>query len=299
MKKTLSLIFILLFLAPALFAENAMVLPRLTGGIYAAPLYSFARGFYDDNRGYHSYHVGSVKIYNLGLAFGFGITEWLTARVEWMPGWNFWSDTSIVTGNPESDINSTMDLSVAAKIQLAGNTAPLQSYWMRFAFEPRVTIPTSDYSMIERGRFALGLGFYFDFVLSNYFYLNLHNKSMLYPFSDDPIDNSLKYQLEFEIEPVITLPISWGIDLSLGVPVNFIYSTNLMFPETHLLPAPNTLPQYNLTVNPAISIHFKTLTLPLELKVQYSMPIIARNSLLWHSTGLYIGTFFSLPGGAQ
>ena len=166
MKKIMFFGLTLLALGSALFADDAKVMPKFVGRFYLVPTFSFANGEYDNDGKYQSFG-GTAKVFNLGAALEFGITDWITGAVQWTPGWTAYSDISpaapagveslmpsitealLHTAMPGTDkpfkgdltVNGVADLFVGAKIQIVGEKAPVQTNMFRFSVAPGLTIP--------------------------------------------------------------------------------------------------------------------------------------------------------------
>ncbi|HSV56586.1 MAG TPA: hypothetical protein VLH39_05695, partial [Magnetospirillaceae bacterium] len=129
---------------------------------------------------------------------------------------------------------------------------------------------------------AVGLGFraYFDWVISELFFLNLYNQTIFYlPVEKDNIltpgvENEYEdgYSLTFEIEPHFNYALSDSLSVSAGVPLTWT-----MRPETVIDGVGNDEPFSLLTVSPSVSAFVMT-TLPIELEVGYTLPLAGRNA---------------------
>ena len=171
--------------------------------------------------------------------------------------------------NSTSDVNTNgvADLFVGAKFQLMGERAPVQTSMFRAAIAPGVIIPLPSPKFADQvenlvnnrkatvqnmDNHALGVGgrVYFDWIINEYFFLNLYNETLFYPVKQDldkaginlsalkgqfantpfaSVANNVsgevnyKYRLTFEIEPVFTTSLAEGISFSAGLPVNYRY----------------------------------------------------------------------------
>lgn len=215
MKKLLSLSLILLALGSMAFAEDAKVMPMMVGRVYFAPTFAFAVGGYDSDGKYQSLGSGegSMKALNLGFALEYGVIDWITAALQWAPGWTVWSDvdkkvpfTMGVSGPVSSDSsvngNGPADIFLGAKVQIIGEKAPIKSTMFRFAVGPGVKIPlpaTDMKEQFENARdgdavtaangdyhvFGTGLRIYFDYLINEHFFINLYNETLFYPIKGD------------------------------------------------------------------------------------------------------------------
>ena len=329
MKKISVLTLVLLLLSSALFAEDAKVLPSMTSRIFAVPTYSFAMGAYDNEGTYQSFDDGSIKLFNLGFALEYGVTNWITAALKWIPGWTVLSDIQATTGRNNTNANGVADIFAGAKIQIAGERAPIRTFNMRLAVEPGVIIPlpgpdfpeearrsasrlAATFANMDKHVFAAGARLYYDWIINDYFFLNFYNETIFYPFRQDLYKDApafslvsasgkvdYKYRLSFEMEPVFTLPISREIDIYIGLPVNFRFSPAYDYyfdSPVALSPLLNVMhidPQYSLNINPGLSIFFKTLPLPMEFKLQSGIPVWGRNTIARFDVSLQLRAYFA------
>ena len=202
MKKLLILGLAILILGPALFADDAMVMPGKVGRFYVAPTYSFAMGGYDSDGTYEAFDDGSIKVFNLGFALEYGIVNWITAAIQWAPGWTAWSDIKAATGIKNTNINGFADIFAGAKFQIVGAKAPIKAEAVRFALAPGVKIPLpgpdfekelqkalagekATLNSMDNHVFAAGGRAFFDFVINKNFFINLYNETIFYPFAQD------------------------------------------------------------------------------------------------------------------
>ena len=261
-KKLLALCLILLALGSFVFADDAKVMPAMVGRFYVAPTFAFVPGAYNGDGKYTSISGDSPTLFNLGFAVEFGVLDWITAAVQWVPGWTIFSDVkSLAPAAYQAlpinfDSNGVADIFAGAKIQIIGEKAPVASDMFRFAAALGVIIPmpgpdfskeagniagTKDATInsMDRHAFALGARLYFDWIINKMFFLNLYNETIIYlgdgDFKGHGLDTasaigglgngkvSYKYKLTFEIEPVFTMPLAEGINFSAGLPVNFVY----------------------------------------------------------------------------
>ena len=204
MKKFVSsiFIFVLLFLCSGLSADDALVMPARTGRVYVVPSFSFATGTSDDEGEYFRFDDGNVQVFNLGFALEYGVTNWITAAVQWTPGWTPWSDIGAASGFDNSNTNGFADIFAGVKLQLIGAQAPFRSERVRFAIAPGAVIPlpgpdfTEEFNNAMAGNeatlsgmdkhvFAAGARLNFDLIFNRNFFVNLHTESIFYPLTQD------------------------------------------------------------------------------------------------------------------
>ena len=333
MMKKLTVLGILLLAAGSIaFADDAKTMPIMTGRFYAAPSFTVIPGEYDTDGKYHRFD-DSAKIFNLGFVLEYGVIDWITAAIQWAPGWTAWSDVTPTAGpfagsTATLDTNGLADLFVGAKIQIVGEKAPVQNDTFRFAVAAGITIPlpgpdfSEELSNVMAGKkatinsmdkhvFAIGGRLYFDWIIRENFFINLYNETVFYPVKQDLIKDGIiggalgsgtvnyKYKLTFELEPVFSKALGSGIDLGAGIPVNFRYIPEYEYSVPAAVAAAaglKTDPQYLLSINPNISLFLKQTPLPLELKLQYNFPVLGNNTQARHTVIFQIKAYFALPG---
>ncbi|GHV93752.1 hypothetical protein AGMMS50293_00720 [Spirochaetia bacterium] len=264
MKKLIALGLVML-LCGVMFvgADDAKVMPKRIGRIYLAPSFAFANGEFNKDGEYEGYDSGegAMKALNLGVALEYGPLDWLTAALQWAPGWNMWSDvdTSIALSD-EVNANGVMDLFVGAKIQIIGEKGLIQNTMFRFAVGPgiKIPLPGPDYeeqvknsmngdpvtaANVDKHSLGVGARVYFDYIINEKFFINLYSEFIGYPIKGDlkksgymgyylatqmdgaGVDSSkivnYGYDLTFELEPVFSTPIGGGIIFTGGLPFNY------------------------------------------------------------------------------
>jgi hypothetical protein len=217
MKKLLTVSLILLTLGSMAFAEDAKVMPMMVGRVYFAPTFAFALGGYDNGGSYKSLGSGegSLKALNLGFALEYGVINWITAALQWAPGWTVWSDVdkevpytknmatnTLVNSDSSVNGNGPADIFLGAKIQIIGEKALVKSTMFRFAVGPGVKIPLPATDMNEQLEnaakdddvtaangdyhvFGTGVRIYFDYIINEHFFINLYNETLFYPVKGD------------------------------------------------------------------------------------------------------------------
>ena len=346
------LVFGVIFLLPAsaaLFAENAHVMPARTGRFFAAPSFiTFDRNFDEDG---NRTGAASTRMFNMGFAVEYGLNSWITAAVQWAPAFNLWSAVDTTLGAPSPlNIQSTSDARIAdmgdifigAKIQVIGLDAPSRSDRFRLAFGPgvKLPLPAPDFraqltnmragdpvtvATMDNHVFGVGLRSFFDFIVSEFFYINLFNEFIFYPqrgkFRDLGIQQAIMaqntvllsglpdvgdfdvnfwYELTFEIEPTFVHRLNAPmIMLEAGLPLTHFFTpgyTVLNVP--HGLPIP-LMPQdqgmvHRFSIGPNVSAFFMDWPVPMEFRLSYSFPVWGINTPVRHLVGLQIRAYFRM-----
>jgi hypothetical protein len=199
---------LLLALAAAVFADDALVLPKGVLRTYFTGAYAFFSEEWDGTgekvatTGYDM-----LSAINLGGAIEFGVIDWISAAVQWAPGWNVWSATkngSLIApfGFDGANLlaNGPYNIFAGAKIQIVGPNAPVANETIRLAAAAGVKIPVNapdaaywaDQFTAATGTdqwvgayndkplWGLGARAYFDYVLNKMFYFNLYSEFIYY-----------------------------------------------------------------------------------------------------------------------
>ena len=261
----------------------------------ALPISAFDE-VYDANGDTQANPQGAVSAMVLGTAIEYGVTDQITAAVQWAPGYVF---SSSIENDPvpgaQAHAKGLADLFIGAKFLIVGENGYVKNDNIRVAFAPGMMIPLEDpdyaaelaralggedYKVASPSLQAVGLGFraYFDWVLSKMFYINLYNQSIFYlPVTKDAFgapeaEYEYGYSLTFEVEPHFNYALSDKVNIGIGVPVNYNMKPEVVVNGTGL-----GNESYILTINPGASV-FVMAGLPFEIKGSYSMPLAGKNS---------------------
>jgi len=214
MKKLLILVVLLVLVLPV-FADDALVLPQGVLRISIAPSYGFANKTWDKdgeaqdiipNPLFTTNKSDGIQYFNLGIALEYGVNDWITAAIQWTPGWNLWStmgfDKQLIPPSTylyfdQGVLGSFADLFAGAKIQIVGKKAPVVNNTMRFSIAPGVKIPmpgdskptptdlvkdeTHVLKEIDNHLWGLGGRLYFDYNVTPEFFVNLYSEFIYYP----------------------------------------------------------------------------------------------------------------------
>ncbi|PKL26524.1 MAG: hypothetical protein CVV47_00915 [Spirochaetae bacterium HGW-Spirochaetae-3] len=296
MKKLVAILMIAAFVIPA-FADDAQTLPKGVLRTYLTTAY--ASGDQAFNADGDKVDGTELKALNLGTAIEFGVTDWISAGIQWAPGANVWSEYA---GDADMTVNGLYDIKVGAKVQIIGEKAPVQVPNVRMTVTPGVKIPLpgtdwakqlenagagDSYIVADAAKHALALGgqLSFDYVINDAFFLNLFGEYMkylprkdaassllAYQFYGETLDYDYGYAFKLEFEPHYELALGAG-KLSLGLPVTYD-----MFPETVTNDVGNGLDGYTLSLSPSASYFFMAGPIPLDLKLGYTLPVMGKNA---------------------
>ncbi len=319
MKKILVLLFLFAFVAP-MFADDALVLPARVIRIYMVPSYSFYKAGFDTDGEKQDIEKenGRFKGVNLAAALEYGITDWLTAAVQWTPGWNIWSKFDYPEAAAPRDkmtVNGPYDIFAGAKVQILGEKGLVYNDIMRFAMAVGAIIPmpSSDWEKQaekaadgdpwkavdpDKHTFGIGSRFYFDYVLNEMFYINLYSEfKYFFPKAYEDVsmatssggadDYKYGYDLTLEVEPHFETMVSDGIRLGVAVPVTYVMTPERKIDDTSIDDS-NT---HILKVGPNVSLFLMNSPVPLEFELFYSLPLIGKNVKATNTIGLQVKSY--------
>ena len=268
MKKLLVFGLILLLAGSALFADDASVMPKMVGRFYVAPIYSFAMSEFDTDGKSQKFDDGSLKLFNLGFALEYGIINWITAAVQWVPGWTPWSNIKAVTGMPDTNTNGVADIFAGAKFLLIGEQAPIKASVIRFALAPGVIIPLpgpdfekevekvmasekATLGSMDNHVFAAGGRIYFDYVVNKNFFINLYNETIVYPIKQDLNKNGPTFAMaKAGAAAAMGNPLIMGIDGE----INYKYSLTFELEPVFSMPIADGI---NFSAGLPVNYNFK------------------------------------------
>jgi hypothetical protein len=283
----------------AAIADDALVLPAGVIRITTAFSYAMADKEYDVD-GEEQDMAAALTVMNVGAALEFGVNDWISAAVQWAPGFNVSSEFE----DMDAKVNGPYDIFAGAKIQVVGPKAPVANEMFRFAFAPGVKIPLpganfedevenvmngDEFIAQDPDKHALGLGarLYADAVLTDMFFINLYSEFIYYlektdaefmAFTPFPVvakaDLGYGYSLKLELDPHFEMMVSDGMKLSASVP-----ATYTMTPDKEVDgEAQDDTASSSLNIGPNASMFFMKSPIPFELKLQYFLPLMGTNT---------------------
>jgi hypothetical protein len=314
MKKS-PLIVLMIVLTFGLFADDAKVLPSGVIRLYAIPSYVHGTQQFDaDGEKVDSVYDGFTFI-NVGGALEYGITDSVSAAVQWSPGANVYSKFD---NNEYVTLNGLFELFAGAKIQILGSQGLIKNDAIRLAVAPGVMIPmafgynaaeeagnyianstgTPTVSNIDPANSTLAFGarVYADNIVNKIFFINLYGEFIKYLPKDTAEDftgvftntfreasslptydtKNFGYELTTEIDFNFTKQLADGLSMSCGVPVGFNYSPEVTFDDAD---ADSDKAKYKMYVNPDVSVLITSLPLPLEFQISYNVPLLGQNTM--------------------
>jgi hypothetical protein len=206
MKRFIALALLVLCGTALVMADDASVLPARVGRIYLAPIFAFANGSYNTEGSYKGFKSGegTMRAFAMGVAAEYGVTDWLSAAVQWTPAWMIASDVDVKQSIPGvgqvdgANANGPADLFIGAKFLLIGKNALAESSQVRFAVATGVKapIPGPDFNdqlnnirngkgvtAANQDKHVLGLGVrtYADYIVNEHLYIDFYTEFIGYP----------------------------------------------------------------------------------------------------------------------
>jgi hypothetical protein len=316
------LLVVLLFAALVLpiFADDAKVLPTGVLRITTAPSFASSSKTFDSDGKLQDSNAFWAN--NLGLAFEYGINDWVSGALQWAPGWTY---ASHISGTNDANMNGVYDLFAGAKFQIFGEKGLVQNDTIRFAVAPGFKIPYAGpnykdqlkneqkgdaYTAVNLDQHVLGIGGrgYFDYVFTKYFYLNFFTEYIDYPIKGKYEDSSLTnygtaqyykahglsapskvdygYDFTFETEPTFLYPVYDWVSLGGSLMVDYKYSPALKVDGTSVADSAST----SWTMTPTLEAFFTT-AFPVDLKLTYLVPLAGKNTSQVSAFAIQVKTF--------
>jgi len=315
MKKSAFFMFVLLLAITGLFAEDAKVLPARVLRLTTAPTYGFETGEWDQASTYVESvaNDGSLQAFNLGFALEYGITDFLTAAIQWTPGVNLWSKID----RPVSmHVNGFFDLFAGAKVQMVGQKGFISNETIRFAVAPGIKIPTpganfakelenfnagKSFQPVDVDTKTVGFGgrLYFDYVINSNFFINAYVEGTTYlerknyvrslelAFSNFSVDYKPGTEFTFELEPQVEFPLGDAISFSAGLPLRYEMVGDMRIDGSVVRQSGVSL----VSIVPNISLFLKEAFIPTEIGLQYTLPLSGINNRAMHAVTITIKNY--------
>ena len=323
MKKALVFLLLAAFVVPV-FADDALTLPAGVMRTRIIPSMTTINQVFDADGERQDNPAGTVQVYNLSFGLEYGVNSWITPGLRWVPGWTFASSIENVDNASRNGLN---DLFVGVKLQIVGEGAPVPNSAVRFAVTPGFKIPLSEFTYdaaeegqnfadnntyrdrIDNGTWAVGGQVSFDYIISENFYLNLFNETVVYlpsnqeqfgdhaaaaviaalggtPPAVEAVEVKPGTELKFELDANYTMPVGNGVRLGFGLPVTY-----QMTMETEVDGAGQDNASWVLSVGPSVSAFFTSWALPMEFELGYTLPIAGEKAFAANTISLQVKNF--------
>lgn len=325
--KRLVIVLLLAALVAPVFADDALLIPGRVIRFRTIPSYTFASQEFNENGDRKDLseesNIDSFNIWTLSFALEVGLTDQVTVAAQWTPGWQFASTVNakdglaplLTTGTENAQLTGLNDLFLGTKILILGPDGFVPNDMFRFAVSLGGVIPLSIYDADEartdilasneyqRGivgpdAFALGARLHFDYIVTPIFFVNLYSETLFYlprdikttapdtaTTSED--EYAYGYQQIFELDPQVRIPVGEGITMSGSLAAAFRFTPDIEFNGTEIADSASQL----LTLNPEVGALFTVLPVPLEAKLQYTLPLYGENANATNTIALQINTY--------
>jgi hypothetical protein len=325
---------LLLALAAAVFADDALVLPKGVLRVYLTGAYAFFNQAFDvdgekaDPAGYDA-----LNAINLGGAIEFGVLDWISAAVQWAPGWTIWSATDngtiVAPGIDYANLtaNGPYNIFAGAKVQIIGPDAPVKNERIRLAAATGVKIPVNaadpDYwsdqitaattgeewagVYPDKPLWGLGARGYFDVVLNDMFYVNLYSEFIYYigTVKREALGVSDWAAVNLLFQP--NSDVSVGYDLTVEAEPHFQTTFGngirlgagvpVTFSQSPELKYGDTAQAdtdyYLLSISPNVSLFLTKFVLPIEFKLGYTLPLVGKNANAMNTVVFQIKAYYA------
>lgn len=327
MKKILALLLLAAIVAPA-FADDALMLPQSVWRFRVIPSVTFVNEAFDEDGNRDDIaNYDAAQLYNLSFALEYGVNDWITAALQWTPGWRM--GTSFTDPFSDELVSKGLnDLFVGGKFQIVGEEAPVPNESMRFAVAAGMLVPLSTFDAEAEGealfegddfrgervdKDALGLGWrlFYDYVFNDNFFLNLYNEFIYFVPRDQ--DNDVQgwatyygteaaapgagtepEELEYEYGYNLTFELEPHYSQMIGSGLEFGASLPITYkasPETKVEGEGLDNESYTLSLGPSINFFFQSTPWPIDLELQYSTPLMGKNKEVQNTVVLQIKNY--------
>jgi hypothetical protein len=324
---------LLLALATAVFADDALVLPKGVLRVYLTGAYAtFNQAFDVDGEKADPVGYDALSAINLGGAIEFGVIDWISAAVQWAPGWNVWSSTDngaiVFPGLDYANLtaNGPYNIFAGAKVQIIGPDAPVKNERIRLAAATGVKIPVNSadpdywadqFTAANTGEawagvypdkplWGLGARGYFDVVLNDMFYVNLYSEFIYYigTVKRDALGVADAVAVAFGAP---NSDVSVGYDLTVELEPHFQTTFDngirlsagvpLTFSQSPELKYDGTAQAdtdyYLLSISPNVSLFLTKFVLPIEFKLGYTLPLVGKNANAMNTVVFQIKAYYA------
>jgi hypothetical protein len=221
----------------------------------------------------------------------------------------------LVVGNNAPVESSTMRFSVAP-----GFTIPLPGADFKDQARDRMKGDDVTGANIDKHVFGFGGRVNYDYVFTPSFYLGLCGEFTFYPVKTTRSKDGLEYylteeanalipvasfqtpnpnskidygyKLMFEVEPHFDYPIADGFVLGAGLPMTITTSPAVKY-DGHEGDVGN---HYLFAMKPLVSMMFTNLPIPVQVEMDYTIPVFGKNEQVVHALTLLVKVFYALPG---
>jgi hypothetical protein len=284
----------LLVLGSPAFGEEAELVPERDLRITLSPAAGIQIGEWEKLTG------GKTTLFNIGAGLEYGVRDWVSAQVLWLPGVNVWS-----TMEDDMRYGYFSDMFLGGKVGILGSRALIKRDDMRLsaAVGIRAPFPSKDGADREGDHHLWGtaLRIYYDYIFTRLFYLNGYAEGVYYPeqmahtpnFSEGAVDHPLDFTVELEPRFRYELPAA-GMELHWGMPLKYrmapwINREGIDFEQEMM---------HRFSLGVFFRVAFVGMDFPFDIAVRYEAPAAGMNEQPLHEVGLTGRVSFGLGKGA-
>jgi len=198
----------LLVCSMSLLADDGRTMSQKMIRFTVAPNFTMFDKDFDRGGGKVDAATGNTRVFNLAFAVEYGITDWLTAAIQWAPGINAYTSMDGNSGGisfEKAKMKLTEPLFLGALMQIIGPSGvALKNERIRVSVAPGVKVPLGTVNYVDEftkaaigGSFiddftasgidkpAVGMGarIFFDYIVNPGIFINLANQTLFYPIS--------------------------------------------------------------------------------------------------------------------
>ncbi|OQY31637.1 MAG: hypothetical protein B6241_13490 [Spirochaetaceae bacterium 4572_59] len=333
MKKFL-IALVLLSLTSAIFADDALVMPKGVIRVYFVGTYGITDSAYDTDGEAQDSSTGDSSFFNQGYAAELGVTDSVTAALQWVPGHNLFCKSEVdpmnlslianYGANPYGEnknlkTSGASDIFAGAKIQILGDHGFVKNDQFRFSMAPGFRIPLDSYDAKEefenyksgddwrysgRSNESLGIGsrFYLDYIVNENFFLNFYSE-MIYNL---PVDK--KYTSIADSTNTTEYEVKYGTDMTFELESHYDYPLTEKSHLAFYLPVNYAMTQdveidgtsvddsgsKYLQLQPEIGYFNADFKVPFEATFMYGLPLWGENATKMHTFSLKLKVYARL-----
>jgi hypothetical protein len=160
-------------------------------------------------------------------------------------------------------------------------------------------------SNIDRHVFGFGGRVNYDYVFNPSFYLGLCSEVTFFPVKSSTGKTNMQeypitprqsvdygWELMFEVEPHYDYPVADGFVLGAGLPMTITTSPAVKYDGREGAVGNH----YLFTMMPLVSMMFTRVPVPVQVELDYMIPVFGKNEQAAHALTLLVKIFYALPG---
>jgi hypothetical protein len=265
---------------------------------------------------------GSARVVNLGLALEFGVIDWMTAGIGWIPGYNIWSrldyqDPPFFPAQPGSlaTYNGPMDIQVILRFRIVGSGGLVPSDWVGVSLGPAGVLPmpfpdwdkhrekwqdAERYVLYPPDKHHWGYGgvVFVDSEPAAGVFLCLSGKFIEYIPRDEgriydttTVEVDHQFEIAAELEASYTWTLPEAQQAKVGCTLAYSFS-----PGDRIDGDSSGGARYKVRIQPYLGLENRIAGVPAELRIIYGADLLGRNEPSLGLVGLELATTVAVPG---